>query len=200
MSFLTPALPYAYDALEPYIDSKTMEVHHDKHHEGYTGKLNKALEGSDLAGRSIEDLLKGLNDLPESIRTAVRNAGGGHFNHNLFWEILSPKGGGEPKGSLGEAIKKDFGSFASFADSFSRKGAGLFGSGWVWLVKDGSSGLSIVTTANQDNPLSSGSAPVLGLDLWEHAYYLKYQNRRAEYIGNFFKLINWEKAEENFIS
>ncbi len=200
MSFITPDLPYAYDALEPYIDRKTMEVHHDKHHTGYTAKLNAALEGSDYAGKSIEDLLKGLNSLPESLRTAVRNAGGGHFNHNLFWEILSPRGGGKAEGKLGDALASSFGSYDGFVKSFTDRAVGLFGSGWVWLVKDGAGTLSLEATPNQDNPLTGGKIPLLGIDLWEHAYYLKYQNRRPEYIEGFFHLINWEKVGDLYLS
>jgi len=198
MPFNTIDLPYAYDALEPYIDKKTMEIHHDKHHAGYTSKLNAALEGSEFASRSIEDLLKNLSSLPDSVQTAVRNNGGGHYNHTLFWEVMSQKGGGSPEGQLGDAINKAFGKFDSFVSSFSNAAATRFGSGWAWLVSDASGNLSVISTANQENPLSDGLTPILGLDVWEHAYYLKYQNRRPEYIENFFHVINWAKVSENY--
>jgi Fe-Mn family superoxide dismutase len=196
MAYTTPDLPYAYDALEPYIDSLTMEIHHDKHHAGYTTKLNKALEGTEYADKPIEDLLKGLNSLPDSIRTAVRNNGGGHFNHGLFWEILSPKGGGRPDGKLAEALDSAFGDFDSFSEQFSAAAAGRFGSGWAWLAVDGDGGLKILSTPNQDSPLTDGLTPILGLDVWEHAYYLKYQNRRPDYIKSFFNLIHWDRVTE----
>jgi Fe-Mn family superoxide dismutase len=196
MAYTTPDLPYAYDALEPYIDSLTMEIHHDKHHAGYTTKLNKALEGTEYADKPIEDLLKGLNSLPDSIRTAVRNNGGGHFNHGLFWEILSPNGGGRPDGKLAEALDSAFGDFDSFSEQFSAAAAGRFGSGWAWLAVDGDGGLKILSTPNQDSPLTDGLTPILGLDVWEHAYYLKYQNRRPDYIKSFFNLIHWDRVSE----
>jgi Fe-Mn family superoxide dismutase len=198
MSFTTPDLPYAYDALEPYIDTMTMQIHHDKHHTGYTGKLNAALEGSGFEDKTIEELLAGLSTLPDSIRTAVQNNGGGHFNHSLFWEIMAPKAGGEPAGALAKAIDRDLGGFDAFVKSFSNAAATRFGSGWAWLASDSSGTLQILSTANQDNPLSSGLVPVLGLDVWEHAYYLKYQNRRPEYIENFFNVVNWAKVAGNY--
>ncbi len=200
MSLVTPDLPYAYDALEPYIDKKTMEVHHDKHHTGYTAKLNAALEGSGYEDKPIEELLKSLDSLPESIKTAVQNNGGGHYNHSLFWEYLSPDGGGKPEGKLLDAVNKAFGSFDDFVSAFSAAAAARFGSGWAWLVSDGDGNLSVISTANQDSPLSQGLTPVLGLDVWEHAYYLKYQNRRPEYIENFFKVVNWKKVAEGYES
>lgn len=200
MAYTTPALPYAYDALEPYIDSLTMEIHHDKHHAGYTKKLNKALEGTEYADKPIEELLTGLNSLPDDIRTAVRNNGGGHFNHGLFWEILSPNGGGRPDGKLGEALNSAFGDFESFTEKFSAAAAGRFGSGWAWLAVDGNGGLKILSTPNQDSPLTDGLTPILGLDVWEHAYYLKYQNKRPDYIKSFFNLINWGRVSELYRS
>lgn len=198
MSFTTPDLPYGYDALEPYIDAKTMEIHHDKHHTGYTKKVNAALEGSEYAGKDIVTLLKDLNSLPESIQTKVRNAGGGHYNHGLFWEIMSPKGGGQPEGVLAKDIEKTFGSFDEFVKQFSTAATGRFGSGWAWLAVDGGKKLNILSTPNQDSPLTQGLTPILGLDVWEHAYYLKYQNRRPEYVEQFFNVINWNKVSENY--
>ncbi|MGC9311169.1 MAG: superoxide dismutase [Sediminispirochaetaceae bacterium] len=196
MSFITPDLPYAYDALEPYIDARTMEIHHDKHHVGYTAKLNKALEGSSLADTPIEELLKGLDGLPDEIRTAVRNNGGGHYNHSLFWEVMAPNAGGRPVGQIAGAIDSEYGGFDSFREEFSKAAAGRFGSGWAWLAVDSSGSLVILSTPNQDCPLSQELTPVLGLDVWEHAYYLKYQNRRPEYVENFFNVINWAKVDE----
>lgn len=196
MSFMTPDLPYPYDALEPYIDARTMEIHHDKHHIGYTSKLNKALEGSVFADKPIEELLAGLETLPAEIRTAVRNSGGGHFNHSLFWEVMSPNGGGQPKAKLADEIDKTFGGYKGFIEKFSSAATGRFGSGWAWLVVDTGGLLSIMSTPNQDSPVTQGYTPILGLDVWEHAYYLKYQNRRAEYVENFFNLINWPRVDE----
>ena len=196
MAFELPKLPYATDALEPHIDTRTMEVHHGKHHAGYTNNLNAAIEGSELEGLSIEEILvKGAD------KAAVRNNGGGYYNHNLFWEIMSPNGGGEPKGELAEAINEAFGSFEKFKDEFSKAAATRFGSGWAWLVKvDGK--LKVGSTPNQDNPLMPDAdckgTPILGLDVWEHAYYLKYQNKRPDYIEAFFNVVNWEKVEELF--
>ena len=196
MTHKLPELGYGYDALEPFIDAKTMEIHHGKHHQGYVDKLNKALEGKkDLQGKKVEELLKELNKIPEDIRTAVRNNGGGHANHSFFWPLL--KKNVEFKGEVAEAIKKRFGSFEKFKEEFSNSAAGRFGSGWAWLVLN-SGKLEIMSTANQDSPLSEGKIPVLGLDVWEHAYYLKYQNRRPEYIEAFFKIINWNKVDEHF--
>ncbi|MFP4153819.1 MAG: superoxide dismutase [Alkalispirochaeta sp.] len=197
MAFQTPDLPYAYNALEPHIDEATMRVHHDKHHVGYTTKLNAAVEGTEYEKESAESLIAKLDSLPDSIRTAVRNNGGGHVNHALFWTILSPNGGGTPGGELGDAIKSTFGSFDAFKEQFSEAAVGRFGSGWAWLVVDGGK-LAITSTPNQDNPLTEGKTPILGLDVWEHAYYLKYQNRRPEYIDAFFNVINWDQVAKNF--
>ena len=199
MTYKTPDLPYAYDALEPYIDRQTMEIHHDKHHTGYTTKLNAALEGSDYTTNPIEELLGNLYDLPDKLQTAVRNNGGGHYNHNLFWQWLSPEGGGQPEGKLLESINSTFGSFNEFKEEFSTAAATRFGSGWAWLVSDKAGVLSVMSTANQDNPISQGLTPVLGLDVWEHAYYLKFQNRRPEYIDSFFHVINWKKASQIYM-
>lgn len=198
MAFTTPDLPYAYDALEPHIDEQTMRLHHDKHHVGYTTKLNGAVENTEYASWSIHDLLAKLDSLPDSIRTAVQNNGGGHANHALFWEILSPNGGGAPGGSLATAIDSAFGSYDAFKEQFAAAAAGRFGSGWAWLVKKPNGSLAIYSTANQDSPITQGDTPLLGLDVWEHAYYLNYQNRRPEYIQAFFNLINWQKVQANF--
>lgn len=196
MTYTLPQLPYAYDALEPYIDKETMNIHHTKHHNTYLTNLNKALEGhDDLASKSVEDLISDLNAVPEEIRTAVRNNGGGHANHSLFWTLLSPNGGGEPKGALLDAINSKFGSFENFKEQFAAAAAGRFGSGWAWLVVHNGE-LEITSTPNQDNPLSEGKKPVLGLDVWEHAYYLKYQNRRPEYISAFWNVVNWDEVEK----
>jgi Fe-Mn family superoxide dismutase len=198
VAFTVPPLPYSFDALEPYIDAKTMEIHHDKHHGAYVTNVNKALEGHpDLQAKSIDDLLKGLDSVPESIRTAVRNNGGGHWNHSLFWTLMKKGGGGEPKGDLSAAIASSFGSFAGFQEKFAAAGLGRFGSGWAWLVlRDGK--LAIDSTPNQDTPylLSGNSKAVLGLDVWEHAYYLKYQNVRGDYIKAWWNVVNWDKAAE----
>ncbi len=199
MSFQLPELAYSYDALEPHIDARTMEIHHSKHHAGYVNKLNAALEGhEELQGKSIEELLADLNAIPESIRTAVRNSGGGHSNHTLFWSIMSPNGGGEPSGALKDAIEAGFGDFDSFKDLFSKTAATRFGSGWAWLVKESDGSLAVLSTANQDSPISSGKTPVLGLDVWEHAYYLKYQNRRADYISAWWNVVHWEEVARLF--
>jgi Fe-Mn family superoxide dismutase len=198
MAHELPKLPYAHDALEPHIDAKTMEIHHGKHHKGYVDKLNAALEKHpDLMKKSIEELLRDLKKVPEAIRTAVRNNGGGHANHSLFWPSMSPKGGGEPKGKLAEAIKSAFGDFGAFKQKFSDAGAGRFGSGWAWLIVDGGK-LAIVDTPNQDTPLMEGKRPILGLDVWEHAYYLKYQNRRPEYIAAWWNVVTWEEVGKRF--
>src|SRR5271168_4730811 len=198
VAFTVPPLPYSFDALEPYIDAKTMEIHHDKHHGAYVTNLNKALDGhADLQSKSIDDIVKNLDAVPENIRTAVRNNGGGHWNHSLFWTLMKKGGGGEPKGDLATAIQSSFGSFADFQTKFSAAGVGRFGSGWAWLlVKDGK--LAIDSTPNQDTPISlnAGGKAVLGLDVWEHAYYLKYQNVRPEYIKNWWNVVNWDKASE----
>ena len=197
MSFQLPDLNYGFDSLEPHIDAKTMQIHHGKHHAGYTSKLNAAVEGTDLEGKSIEDLLTNL-DLANS---AVRNNGGGYYNHCLFWEIMSPSGGGSPSGSLLSAIEKAFGSFDDFKAEFSKAAATRFGSGWAWLCADSEGGLEVCSTANQDNPLmpgECGKTPILGLDVWEHAYYLNYQNRRPDYIEAFFSVVNWDAVAAKF--
>jgi Fe-Mn family superoxide dismutase len=201
MAFTLPPLPYAHDALEPYVDKMTMEIHHGKHHQAYVTNLNKALESApDLAGKSLEQLLaNGVSAVPESIRTAVRNNGGGHWNHTLFWEIMAPKAGGAPVGNLAKAINAKFGTFDNFKEKFTAAGVGRFGSGWAWLIKT-ADGLDIVSTPNQDNPLMEGKYAVIGLDVWEHAYYLKYQNRRPDYIAAWWNVVNWAKAEERFNS
>ena len=196
-----PKLPYAYDALEPNIDAKTMEIHHSKHHQAYIDNLNKAIAGkADLESKSVEALISNLNAVPEDIRTPVRNNGGGHANHSLFWKLLGPKAGGEPVGKLAEAIKKDLGGFASFKEKFETAAKTRFGSGWAWLALDKAGKLEVYSTANQDSPLMDGKNPVIGLDVWEHAYYLKYQNRRPEYVSAFWNAINWNAAEENYKS
>ncbi|HZU28969.1 MAG TPA: superoxide dismutase [Bryobacteraceae bacterium] len=200
MAFELPPLPYPADALEPYIDKTTMEIHHDKHHGAYVANLNKALESApELQGRSVEELLAGnLSLVPESIRTAVRNNGGGHANHTMFWQIMK-KGGGQPSGDVAQAIQSAFGSFDSFKEKFTAAAMGRFGSGWAWLVQNNGK-LEIVSTANQDSTLMEGQRPVLGLDVWEHAYYLKYQNRRAEYINAWWNVINWDEINKRFKS
>ena len=201
MPFTLPDLPYATDALEPYIDKLTMEIHHGKHHAAYIANLNKALETApEQAGKPLEVLLvNGLAAVPVSIRTAVRNNGGGTLNHSYFWPMMGPKAGGQPSGKLAEAIKGTFGSFEQFKEKFSAAAMGRFGSGWAWLVKDGPGKLDIASTANQDNPLSEGKSPLLGLDLWEHAYYLKYQNRRAEYVAAWWNVVNWPEVERRLL-
>ena len=195
MAFQLPDLPYPSNALEPHIDARTMEIHHDKHHKAYTDKLNAAVEGTDMAGKSIEEILgRGADALPG----AVRNNGGGYANHNLFWEIMSPNGGGEPSGALGEAIREAFGSFGEFRQKFEDAAATRFGSGWAWLVVKRDGKLDVYSTPNQDSPLMVGDKPVLGLDVWEHAYYLKYQNRRPEYISAFWNVVDWGKVGERY--
>lgn len=199
MAFELPPLPYAEDALEPHIDARTMSIHHDKHHAGYTNNLNKALEGhDDLAGKSIEDLLGDLDSVPEGIRTAVRNNGGGYANHSLFWSIMGPDGGGSPSGALAEAINDAFGSFDAFKEAFSKAAGTRFGSGWAWLYVDGDGNLAVNSTPNQDTPLMDGNTPILGLDVWEHAYYLNYQNRRPDYVAAWWNVVNWDAVAENF--
>jgi superoxide dismutase, Fe-Mn family len=197
MAYSVPPLPYAYDALEPHIDKATMEFHHDKHHQAYVDKVNAALEGTPLADAAIEDLLADLSQVPEDKRGAVKNNGGGHYNHSLFWESMSPTGGGAPSGELASAIDSAFGSFADFQAQLKATGVNQFGSGWSWLIHDGS-GLQIVGTANQDTPLSAGNSPLLGVDVWEHAYYLLYQNRRPDYIDAWWNVVNWDKVAERF--
>ena len=194
MAYTLPALPYSTNALEPHIDAKTMEIHHTKHHQAYINNVNTALEAHpDLAAKSVEDLIRDLAAVPEAIRTTVRNNGGGHANHSLFWTIMGPGGGGEPSGTLGEAIKSTFGSFATFKEQFSKAAATRFGSGWAWLSVDKGK-LVVESTANQDNPISEGRTPILGIDVWEHAYYLHYQNRRPDYVGAFYNVINWTEV------
>jgi superoxide dismutase, Fe-Mn family len=197
MAFSVPDLPYAYDALEPHIDEATMRVHHDKHHQAYVDKANGALEGTEWADRDIEDVLQNLDGLPADKQGPVRNNGGGHYNHSLFWQMLSPDGGGEPSGELASAIESAFGSFEDFKAKFKEAGIGQFGSGWAWLVKDGD-GVAIVSTPNQDSPISDGKTPLLGCDVWEHAYYLKYQNKRPDYIDAFWNVVNWDYVAERF--
>lgn len=199
MTFTLPDLSYAYDALEPHIDARTMEIHHSKHHAGYTANLNKALETApDLQSKSIEDLLADLAAVPDGIRTAVRNNGGGFANHTLFWSIMSPDGGGEPAGSLAGAIASAFGDVASFKETLSKVAVGQFGSGWGWLAVDGGEGLKVLSTPNQDTPISQGMTPILGVDVWEHAYYLKYQNRRADYVAAWWNVIDWGEVQRRY--
>ncbi len=198
MAFELPKLSYAYDALEPYIDARTMEIHHTKHHQTYITNLNGAVDKTpELAGKSLVDLLSNLNAAPEAVRTVVRNHGGGTYNHNLFWEIMGPKAGGAPKGELAKAIDASFNSFDAFKDEFTKAAIGRFGSGWAWLVKKGS-GLAVVSTANQDSPLSDGLTPILGIDVWEHAYYLNYQNRRPDYVAAWWNTVNWDAVAEKY--
>jgi Fe-Mn family superoxide dismutase len=199
MAFTLPKLPYEFNALEPHIDARTMEIHHDKHHQAYVNNLNAAIEKHpELANKSIDDLIKDLNAVPEDIRTAVRNNGGGHWNHSMFWEIMGPKAGGEPSGALAEAIRKAFGDFKTFKEKLAAAGVGQFGSGWAWLVKDKGGAISVVSTPNQDNPLSNGMTPILGVDVWEHAYYLNYQNRRPDYIAAWWNVVNWDAVSKRF--
>lgn len=198
MAYELPKLAYAYDALEPHIDARTMEIHHTKHHQAYITNLNGALDKHpELAKKSLESLLSDLNSVPEDIRTAVRNHGGGTWNHSMFWEIMSPKKGGAPKDELAKAIDASFKSFDAFKEDFAKAANGRFGSGWAWLVKKGS-GLAVVSTANQDNPFSDGVTPILGVDVWEHAYYLHYQNRRADYVTAWWNVVNWDAVAERF--
>jgi len=199
MAIELPPLPYDYNALEPHIDAQTMQIHHDKHHAAYVNNLNAALEKHpELNGQSAEDLIRDLNSVPEDIRTAVRNNGGGHVNHTMFWQIMGPNGGGEPTGALADAINDSFGSFEAFKDQFQKAGVGRFGSGWVWLVRGNDGKLQITSTANQDNPLSEDLYPILGNDVWEHAYYLKYQNRRPDYLQAWWNVVNWEEVSRRF--
>ncbi|MFO1021958.1 MAG: superoxide dismutase [Planctomycetales bacterium] len=200
MAYTLPPLPYAYNALDAYIDTQTMEIHHTKHHQAYINNVNTALEGHPaLAAKSVEDLISDLAAVPEAIRMVVRNNGGGHANHSLFWTVIGPSAGGEPTGDLGQAITKDIGSFAVFKEQFTKAATTRFGSGWAWLSFDPKAGKLIVeSTPNQDSPLSEGRKPLLGIDVWEHAYYLKYQNRRPDYINAFYNVINWGKVAENY--
>ena len=198
MAYELPELPYAHNALEPHIDERTMKIHHGKHHQGYTNKLNAALEGHNFADLPIEEVLKKINDVPEEKRQAVINNGGGYANHKLFWTILSPNGGGNPTGELAEAINKEFGSFDAFKEKFSNASAGQFGSGWGWLCVDDSGSLKVISTPNQDSPYMNGLTPLMGLDVWEHAYYLNYQNRRPDYIDAFWNLVNWDQVNKNY--
>ena len=200
MAFSLPPLPYPSDALEPHIDKQTMEIHHGKHHNAYVTNLNAAIEKHpELASKSVEELLRGINSVPDDIRTAVRNNGGGHINHSMFWIIMGPGKGGAPVGNLSQAITGAFGSFDAFKEKLSAAGMGRFGSGWAWLLKKGNS-VEITSTANQDSPVMEGKFPVIGVDVWEHAYYLKYQNRRADYLGAWRNVVNWEEAEKRFNS
>jgi len=197
MPYEVPPLPYDYAALEPHIDEATMRVHHDKHHQAYVDKVNAALEGTEWADKPIEEVVANLSQIPEDKRNAVRNNGGGHYNHSLFWEWLSPDGGGEPDGALADAISEAFGSFADFQGKLKDAGVNQFGSGWTWLVHDGS-GLAVTSTANQDNPITDGKTPLLGIDVWEHAYYLQYQNRRPDYLDAVWNVVSWAKVAEGY--
>ena len=194
MSYTLPDLPYSYDALEPHIDARTMEIHHTKHHQAYITKVNDALKGSELLELPVETLITRLDEVPEAVRTAVRNNGGGHANHSLFWTLLSGQGGGTPTGPLADAIDKELGGFEKFKESFTQAAVGRFGSGWAWLSVTSDGKLVVESTPNQDNPLMHGNKPILGLDVWEHAYYLKYQNRRPDYISAFYNVINWAEV------
>lgn len=199
MAYSLPSLPYAHNALEPHIDARTMEIHHGKHHQAYINNVNAALEAHpELAAKSICDLMKDLGSVPEAIRGAVQNNGGGHWNHSLFWTVLSPTGGGEPNGDLAAAINSTFGSLSAFKEQFAKAGATRFGSGWAWLCVKSDGSLVVESTANQDTPLSNGRTPILGLDVWEHAYYLNYQNRRPDYIGAFWNVVNWTEVASRY--
>ncbi len=199
MAHKLPELNYAYDALEPHIDKLTMEIHHTRHHQAYVDNLNKALEGhAKYQDVKIRDLIADLNSLPEEIKTAVQNNGGGHLNHKIFWNTMSPNGGGNPVGQVAQRIEEDFGGFENFKAEFKKAALGRFGSGWAWLVKKDDGKLEITSTANQDNPVTEGKNPLLGIDVWEHAYYLKYQNKRADYVDSWFNVVDWNKVEENF--
>ncbi len=200
MAFELPNLPYGFDALEPHIDTATMQIHHGKHHQTYVNNLNAAIEKTpELAGKSLDDLMRGVNEVPEAVRTAVRNNGGGHWNHSMFWKTMAPNSGGHPDGDLGSAIDEAFGGFDKFKEQWGAAGAGRFGSGWVWLVNDGGK-LSITSTPNQDNPLMEGKSAILGLDVWEHAYYLRYQNKRPDYITAWWNVVSWASVAESFSS
>ncbi len=198
MAYTLPELPYAHNGLEPHVDARTMEIHHGKHHNAYVTNVNKALEGSGVAEQSIEDLCRNIESVPENIRTAVRNNGGGHANHSLFWTVMSPKGGGAPSGDLAAAIDAELGGFDAFKEAFSKAAATRFGSGWAWLSVDSSGKLVVDSTPNQDNPYMIGNTPILGLDVWEHAYYLNYQNRRPDYVAAFFNVIDWNVVGQRY--
>jgi superoxide dismutase, Fe-Mn family len=199
MAFELPPLPYDYNALEPYIDTQTMQIHHDKHHQAYVTNLNNALQGQDqLASMAVDDLLRNINQVPDSIRTAVRNNAGGHSNHTMFWNIMKPNGGGQPTGDLANAIQQAFGSFDAFKAALNDAGTKRFGSGWTWLVLDSGGKLQVISTANQDSPLMDGLYPVMGNDVWEHAYYLKYQNRRPEYLNAWWNVVNWDEIARRY--
>jgi superoxide dismutase, Fe-Mn family len=198
MAFTLPDLPYAKDALEPHIDARTMEIHHDKHHATYLTNLNNAISGTDLEGKDIVEILSNMDRVPSNIKTAVQNNGGGYANHNLFWEIMGPNGGGSPSGDLGSAIDQQFGSFDAFKEKFANAGTTRFGSGWAWLVVKGDGSIDVYSTANQDSPYMQGDTPILGMDVWEHAYYLNYQNRRPDYIKAFWNVINWDAVSEKY--
>jgi Fe-Mn family superoxide dismutase len=199
MAFELPPLPYDYTALEPYIDEQTMHLHHDKHHQAYVTNLNNALQGhSQFENLAIEDLMRRINEVPENIRTAVRNNGGGHVNHSMFWQIMKPNGGGEPSGALAQAITQAFGSFDQFKAAFNDAGLKRFGSGWAWLILDNTGKLQVISTANQDSPLMDGHFPIMGNDVWEHAYYLKYQNRRGDYLNAWWNVLNWDEIAKRF--
>lgn len=199
MAYELPALPYAHNALEPYIDTQTMEIHHGKHHQAYITNLNKALEGhADLQGKPIEALIANMDAIPEAIRMAVRNNGGGHANHSLFWQVMGPNKGGAPNGPLADAINHTFGTFDTFREKFAAAGTTRFGSGWAWLVKTKDGSVEVYSTPNQDSPLMEGKTPLLGMDVWEHAYYLKYQNRRPDYIAAFWNVVNWDEVGRRF--
>ena len=198
MAFEVPPLPYDYNALEPYIDTQTMQLHHDKHHAAYVNNLNNAVNNTDFASKNVDDILRHINDVPQNIRTAVQNNGGGHSNHSMFWAIMKPNGGGEPTGALASAIQQTFGSFDQFKAAFNDAGAKRFGSGWAWLVLDQNGKLAVISTANQDSPLMNGQYPIMGNDVWEHAYYLKYQNRRPEYLAAWWNVVNWDEVARRY--
>lgn len=198
MSFELPTLPYTYDALEPHVDALTMEIHHQRHHQTYVNNLNKALDGTQYEKWDLSELLRHIQSLPDDIQPAVRNHGGGHANHSLFWQVMSPQGGGEPTGELADAIENDIGGFQNFKEQFTQAAVSRFGSGWAWLVINANGQLEITSTANQDSPLMDGLTPILGLDVWEHAYYLKYQNKRADYIAAFYEVIHWPEVARRF--
>ncbi len=198
MTYVLPKLPYAYDALEPHIDAKTMEIHHTKHHQTYIDKLNAAVAGTEWEGKPVEELLQNLSKVPEAKRGAVRNHGGGHFNHSLFWTVIAPNAGGKPSGDLLKAIESDLGGWDKFVEDFNAAATNQFGSGWAWLVVDAGK-LKVVNLPNQDSPISSGQTPILGLDVWEHAYYLKYQNKRPDYIKAFWSVVNWDEVTKRFV-